>query len=128
MKADPRQYEQRFKQAAQRNSVMRIALGVFTGMIAAEMVTGAIYQHQLQEALAQFDMELAGMGGLDALYIETAPFDAPSFQTASWQETGDPISSDTEVDEPMIDECAAEGLMKRTLKLISIFLSDLSSC
>lgn len=110
MQADPRQYEQRFKQAAKGNSVMRIALGVFTGMIAAELVTSAIYQHQLQEALAQFDMDLASMGGLENLDVDIAPFDTSTFQTASWQEPGDDVLSDVATDESTIGESDVEGL------------------
>lgn len=110
MKQDPSRYGQGFKRAAQGNSVLRIALGVFTGMVAAELVTGAIYQHQLQEALAQFDMELASMGGIENLSFDAAPLATPAFQTASWQEPVDDISSDMECDDSMIEESGTDGL------------------
>ena len=69
MKANPSRYRDRFKQAAQGNSVMRTALGVFTGVIAADLVTSAIYQSQLSEALLSFDAEIARMGGLENLSL-----------------------------------------------------------
>jgi hypothetical protein len=65
MRASPSSYQQQFKQAAGGNDIMRTAFGVFTGMIAANLVMDAIYAHQLQEAITAFNVELEGMGGLD---------------------------------------------------------------
>jgi len=63
-------YTNKFKQASKGNSVMKTALGVFTGFIAADLVTSAIHQHQLSEALSNFSTELENMGGIDNLQIE----------------------------------------------------------
>lgn len=67
IKSNPRQYAENLKQAAKGNSVMKTALGVFTGMIAANLVTGAINQYQLEQALANFNAELENIGGIDNL-------------------------------------------------------------
>jgi hypothetical protein len=67
IKRNPRQYGESFKQAAKGNSVMKTALGVFTGMIAANLVMGAINQYQLEQALANFNAELENIGGIDNL-------------------------------------------------------------
>lgn len=67
MKGNPATYGKRLKEAASGNSIMKTALGVFTGMIAAELVTGAIRSYQLEQALAQFDDQLASIGGLENL-------------------------------------------------------------
>ena len=67
MKNNPRQYAENLRQAAKGNSVMKTAFGVFTGMIAANLVMGAINQYQLEQALANFNAELENMGGIDNL-------------------------------------------------------------
>ena len=65
MQKNPSNYNEKFRQASKGNSIMRTALGVFTGIIAANLVTSAIYQHQLSAALEDFDTELESMGGVD---------------------------------------------------------------
>jgi hypothetical protein len=87
MKRDPAQYAHRFKNAAKSNSVMKTAFGVFTGMIAANLVMGAINQFQLEQALAQFDAELQNIGGIDNF--------GDSSSTVSFSDTTSDISSDT---------------------------------
>ena len=67
IKSNPRKYGENLKQAAKGNSVMKTALGVFTGMIAANLVMGAINQYQLEQALANFNAELENIGGIDNL-------------------------------------------------------------
>ncbi|WP_290704795.1 hypothetical protein [Amphritea sp.] len=69
MKAHPKHYSRNFKKAAKSNSVMKTALGVFTGVIAASLVMGAINQVQLDQALASFDQDLESMGGIDAIDV-----------------------------------------------------------
>lgn len=49
---------------------MKTALGVFTGMIAANLVTSAFHQYQLKEALANFNSQLESIGGLDNLQLD----------------------------------------------------------
>jgi hypothetical protein len=75
MRANPSSYQQQFKQAAGGNDIMRTAFGVFTGMIAANLVMDAIYAHQLQEAITAFNVDLEGMGGLDN--FDMASYDIP---------------------------------------------------
>lgn len=70
MQKNPNSYTEKFKQASKGNSVMRTALGVFTGVIAANLVTSAIHQYQLNEALSNFDAELESMGGIDNLSMD----------------------------------------------------------
>jgi len=65
MKKDPGTYKEKLKHASKDNSIMRTALGVFTGVIAANLVTGAIHQYQMSEALSNFEAELADLGGVD---------------------------------------------------------------
>jgi len=65
MKKDSGTYKEKLKHASKDNSIMRIALGVFTGVIAANLVTDTIHQHKLSEALSSFEAELAGIGGVD---------------------------------------------------------------
>ena len=90
MKTSPSHYQQNFQQAASGgNSVMRTAFGVFTGFIAADLVMGAINQHQLQEALASFDTEIDKIGGVENLELTDAS------DAAGDIDTGD---VDTEVD------------------------------
>jgi len=66
MRANPSSYQQQFKQAAGGNDTMRTAFGVFSGMIAANLVMDAIHAEQLQEAITAFNLELENMGGLDS--------------------------------------------------------------
>ena len=75
IKNKPGGFAHNLKQAANENTVMRTALGVFTGMIAANLVTGAINQYRLDQALADFNAEIENLGGLDNL-------DVSSYQTA----------------------------------------------
>jgi hypothetical protein len=77
MKRNPSQYGEKLKQAAKGNSVMKTALGVFTGMIAANLVMGTINQYQLEQALANFNTVVANIGGIDNLDLgdNEAPFD-----------------------------------------------------
>lgn len=75
IKNKPGGFAHNLKQAANDNTVMRTALGVFTGMIAANLVTGAINQYRLDQALADFNAEIENLGGLDNL-------DISSYQTA----------------------------------------------
>lgn len=65
MKANPSSYQHQFQRAASDNNIMRTAFGVFTGFIAADLVTSAIHQHQLEESLANFETELDKIGGID---------------------------------------------------------------
>lgn len=67
MRQNPATFGARFKQAASNSSVMRTALGVFTGMIAADLVMGAVRQQQLEAALADFDKHLESIGETEAL-------------------------------------------------------------
>ena len=76
MRANPSSYQQQFKQAAGGNDVMRTAFGVFTGMIAANLVMDAMYAHQLQDAIASFNLEVESMGGFDN-------FDMSSYDVSS---------------------------------------------
>jgi len=39
-------------------------------MIAANLVTDAIHQYQLSEAMSNFEAELAGFGGVDHLQFD----------------------------------------------------------
>lgn len=72
MRASPQSYDQQFKKYSAGNDIMRTAFGVFSGMIAANLVMDAMYAHQLEEALANFDMELAKMGGLENFDVGSA--------------------------------------------------------
>ena len=70
MQKNPNTYKEKFKQASKGNRVMKTALGVFTGVIAANLVTSAFHQYQLDEALSNFDSELESMGGIDNLQMD----------------------------------------------------------
>ncbi|MCO6434173.1 hypothetical protein [Nitrosomonas nitrosa] len=70
MQSSPEKYNERFTQAAKGNPIMKTALGVFTGMIAANLVTSAFHQYQLKEALANFNSQLESIGGLDNLQLD----------------------------------------------------------
>ncbi len=65
MRSDPASYQDRLRQGASGNTVLRTALGVFTGFIAADLVTTAIHQYQLQQALQAFEAELSSTGEFD---------------------------------------------------------------
>jgi hypothetical protein len=85
MRADSSSYQQQFKQAAGGNDVMKTAFGVFTGMIAANLVMDAIYAHQLQEAITAFNVELEGMGGLDNFDMASmGDYDVPEVDSDSF--------------------------------------------
>ena len=104
MQSNPAAYNQQFRQAAKGNSIMRTALGVFTGMIAADFVTSAIHQHQLEEALSNFNAEIEKMGGLDNFPIENGE----GFHTAELQdysETGnDSLDGEYDTDVALNDD------------------------
>lgn len=55
MRKDPGGYANRLQSGARHNSVLRTALGVFTGVIAADIVTDAVYQHQLEQAFSSVE-------------------------------------------------------------------------
>ena len=65
MRADPASYKDRLRQGARDNTVLRTAFGVFTGFIAADLVSTAIHQYQLQQALEAFETELASTGEVE---------------------------------------------------------------
>ncbi|MBN7796290.1 hypothetical protein [Parahaliea mediterranea] len=102
MRANPAAYQQNLKNGARDNTTLKTALGVFTGFIAADLITSAIHQHQLQQALESFDAELANIGGLDALEFGGAEysdlsykFEEPIVETSSYeQENGDITEAD----------------------------------
>jgi hypothetical protein len=89
MKANPSSYQSQFKEAAGGNSIMRTAFGVFTGFIAADIVTSAIHQHQLEEALANFEAELESVGGLDNFSLEDGPLTGDFEMAEADIDTGD---------------------------------------
>ncbi len=67
MRANPGGFESRLRAGARDNTVLKTALGVFTGFIAADLVTSTIHQYQLQKALEEFDAYLADLGEADGL-------------------------------------------------------------
>ncbi|RRJ83793.1 hypothetical protein D0544_01335 [Aestuariirhabdus litorea] len=113
IKSNPRQYGENLKQAAKGNSVMKTALGVFTGMIASNLVMGAINQYQIEQALANFNAELENIGGIDNLglgeYDSTlTDASAINFSEASLSEnyeeeyaSTDDVDEDVDTDEDM---------------------------
>ena len=109
MKADPRNYKKNFREASKSNSVMRTAFGVFAGMIAANLVMGAINQMQLDEALASFDSSLEDMGGLDNVELnESIPNDDMGGDIVSGDEFGaEEMPLDGDADVSGLDETVA---------------------
>ena len=113
MQKDPRTYGQRLKEAAKGNSVMKTALGVFTGMIAANLVTSAIHQYQLEQALNDFNTQIDSAGGLENMDIgsdsglNTASYDSSFETSANCSEPGlaefDGAESLSEVDAAGLD-------------------------
>jgi hypothetical protein len=61
------------KRAAGQNSVLRTALGVFTGMIAVDLVRDAMRQGELDAAVAAFDRQIGAVGGLEQLAVADLP-------------------------------------------------------
>ena len=96
MKKNPRQYNENLKNAAKGNSVMKTALGVFTGMIAANLVTGAIHQYQLEQALESFSAELENIGGIDNLGLDNYETDFYTASDSSLSETSFPEELDAD--------------------------------
>ncbi len=84
IKKQPGNYGNNLKEAAKGNSILRTGLGVFGGMIAANLVTGAIRQYQLDEALSKFDANVEGNGGLENFQ----PVDDSNYISASNTVTG----------------------------------------
>jgi hypothetical protein len=96
MKKGPGQYAEQLRKAAKGNSVMKTAFGVFTGMIAADLVIGAINQYQLEQALSSFNAELESIGGIDNLNVN----DTGQYLS----ETSSDYSSDSFSDDGSIEE------------------------
>jgi hypothetical protein len=74
MQANPGRYGEQLRRGAQNNTILRTAAGVFAGFIAADLVTSAVHQYQLQQALESFDSELEKIGGLDGLTFADAGY------------------------------------------------------
>ena len=107
MQRNPSAYKEKFKEASKGNSIMRTALGVFTGVIAANLVTSAIYQYQLNEALSSFDADLESMGGIDNFSIDQNN----DFQSASSDVAEDeiPYSEDVNFDDVQVADAQDSG-------------------
>lgn len=58
MQKNPSTYKDRLIQAAQGNTVMKTALGVFTGVIAANLITSAMQHTQPEQALANSNSDI----------------------------------------------------------------------
>lgn len=95
MRKKPGEYKERLRKAAKGNTVMKTALGVFTGMIAANLVTSAFHKPELNHALADFDSKLESMGGLDNINLDSPALASMSANSASETET---FSDDYDID------------------------------
>jgi 5-carboxymethyl-2-hydroxymuconate isomerase len=69
LRRDPATFGSGLKSAARQNSVLRTALGVFTGLIAVDLVRDAMRQTELDAAVAGFDRHIEAVGGLDQLAV-----------------------------------------------------------
>ena len=104
MQTNPSNYRQRFHRAAKDNIVMKTAFGVFTGFIAADLVTNAIYHSQLENALESFSTELEKMDtGNDFTFADSTVLNngSSTFTSSQDHELEDADSfPDTEYSQP----------------------------
>lgn len=78
MQQNPRNYRKLLSQGAGGNVILKTALGVFAGIIAADVVRAAVTNYQIQRLVDGLDHEINLAGGLDSVATSNAvlePFD-----------------------------------------------------
>lgn len=69
MRGSPKHYMRYLKNGAKNNSVLKIAFGVFAGILAADVVRAALTESMRIQALAQLDQAIDEAGGLQHIHI-----------------------------------------------------------
>ena len=89
MYRNPSRYRNILRSSAASNNVLKIALGVFSGMLAAEVAKAAISDYQMKNLISQLDKDFEKAGGLDNVVLEDKELE--SLETPDFR--GEPISS-----------------------------------
>jgi hypothetical protein len=85
MRKEPSRYRDILRSGASGNAVLKTALGVFAGLIAAEAVRAAITDDQKESLLRQLDHNIDKAGGLDNILLNESELDVFSFSEPSQQ-------------------------------------------
>jgi hypothetical protein len=104
LRRDPRAWGSRLIKLAADSPVLKIALGVFLGIIAADAVRGAHQGDLLQSLSAEVDAAIEGAGGTEALE-SLAAIEASDAAGERWdnQPMADAVASDDSSNEEPTD-------------------------
>ena len=70
MRQNPSRYKELLKSGATGNIVLKTALGVFAGILAADVVKAAVTDYQIKNLLTQLDSDIKNSGGIDSLKLQ----------------------------------------------------------
>lgn len=106
LRRDPRMWSARLLEGARNSLILKVALGTFLGVIAADAVRGMLQGDSLQSLVDQVDQAISDAGGLEGLEtlaagetqgqrmntVEAEPMSGDASEAdsdASWDEVGD---------------------------------------
>jgi|GEM_PF-4257491 len=76
MRRNPSRYKELLRNGASGNTVLKTALGVFSGMLAADTVRAAVSEYQRNNLQTQLDHDIAKAGGLDSIPLNDKELDS----------------------------------------------------
>ena len=123
MRRNPLRYKDMLRTGATRNSVLKMAFGVFAGILAADAVRAAMTEYQMKNLLTQLDREIQKVGGVDGVDLqdkELESYTSPEFTDTGLSRFSDNANLSTLDNEPaevVTDNNLTESIDEETKNL-----------